>query len=47
MKVELEQKDWEELKIKAVELIRKDRINGMVNELILELADKELRKYGT
>ena len=46
MKVELEQKDWEDMKAKAVEMIRRDDINSRINKLILELCEKEIRKYG-
>ena len=42
--VKLERKDWEDMKLKAKELIRADMINLDINKLILLRCEEELEK---
>ena len=47
MAIELEQKDWEDLKDQMTELIRKTKMTLTLGEMEYNRAIKELKKYAT
>jgi hypothetical protein len=45
MSIELEEKDWRDAKEAAIEEIRKAKLSLELNSLVLERAEKEIKKH--